>query len=98
VGRPLERWVQSDGTIEWIIRLTALQREAERRLERNVSRVLHLWYVPALGDVRRLSEQVAQLDRRVRELGVALGDEEPAARAAPPAPARRSRRAAQPRA
>jgi hypothetical protein len=68
VARPLERLVVRPAAVEGIVRLTGLQADAQRRAERALTAYLHLWHLPSLTDVRRLSQQMSQLDRRVREL------------------------------
>jgi predicted transcriptional regulator len=45
-----------------------------RRFERQSRRALHLLNLPAGSDVRALRNQVASLERQVRELGKALED------------------------
>jgi len=68
VGDPLERIAQSPAAIEAMIRTAALRRDVELRAERVLRFYLHLFNLPALSDVRRLSQQVAHLERRVRKL------------------------------
>jgi hypothetical protein len=68
VAAPLERVVESDPGVDVIVRLTALRSRIERDVGRALSAGLHLWQLPSVGDVRRLSQQVAVLERRVREL------------------------------
>jgi predicted anti-sigma-YlaC factor YlaD len=68
VGGPLERAVQSDAAIAAMIRLAALQGTVQRQVERSLRFYLHLWNVPAHSDVRALAEQMARIDRRLREL------------------------------
>jgi hypothetical protein len=68
VARPLERFVESEAAVDTVVRLAGLQAAAQRRAERAVTAYLHLWHLPSLTDVRRLSQQMSQLDRRVREL------------------------------
>jgi uncharacterized membrane protein YccC len=68
VAGPLEEWVQSETAIEAMIRLFALQGDVQRQLERALTAYLHLWHAPSLTDIRRLSQQMAYLERRVREL------------------------------
>jgi hypothetical protein len=68
VAKPLERFVQSDPAIEAMIRMLALQGDARRLAERTLSAYLHALNIPALTDIRRLSQQMAHLERRVREL------------------------------
>lgn len=74
VGRPLERAVQSDAAIDGMIRMAALQGDVQRRLERAQRAYLHVFNLPALSDLRRLSQQMAYLERRVRELSREDGD------------------------
>ena len=45
-----------------------LARRAQQEVERRTRRVLHMVNLPTATDVRRLSEQVASLQREVREL------------------------------
>lgn len=72
VERPVaagtEAWVQSDTFMD----LTAFTVRAERRmlgeLQQATERWLHLWGWVSRGDVIRLTNQVASLERQVREL------------------------------
>jgi hypothetical protein len=45
-----------------------VQRRLLRELQQNTERWLHLWGWPSRGDVIRLSNQVANLERQVRDL------------------------------
>lgn len=45
-----------------------------RRYERESRRALHLFNLPAGSDIRALRNQVASLERQVRDLGKALED------------------------
>lgn len=72
IERPMaagaEAWVQTDTFMD----LTALTVRAERRmlgeLRQATERWLHLWGWVSRGDVIRLSNQVASLERQLREL------------------------------
>ena len=72
VERPLaagaEAWVQSDTFMD----LTAVTFRAQRRmlgeLHGATDRWLHLWGFVSQGDVVRLTNQVANLERQIREL------------------------------
>ena len=68
VAQPLERFVVSATAVDAIVRLAGLQAGVQRRADRAMTAYLHLWHLPSLTDVRRLSQQVSQLERRVREL------------------------------
>ena len=50
-------------TLQW-----KLARRAQREVERRSRRFLHAVNLPTATDVRRLSEQVASLQRQVRDL------------------------------
>ena len=72
IERPLtagsETWVQSDTFMD----LTAVTFRVQRRTLREVQPAtegwLHLWGWVSRGDVTRLTNQVAELERQVREL------------------------------
>jgi hypothetical protein len=68
VARPLEHVVVSPTAVDAIVRLAAMQAGVQRRAERALTAYLHLWHLPSLTDVRRLSQQMSQLERRIREL------------------------------
>ncbi len=70
--RPLasasEAWVQSDGFMDALALTWKVQRRVARRVESGAATWLRLWGVPARGDVTRLVNQVAGLERQVRDL------------------------------
>lgn len=72
IGGPLEGLVQHDDVIAAMIRLSALEGGARRRVERVLRLHLHLLNLPALTDVRRLSQQLASVERSTRELSRAI--------------------------
>jgi hypothetical protein len=92
IGDPLERVAESPAAIEAMIRSSGLRRDVELRAERVLRFYLHLFNLPALSDVRRLSQQVAYLERRVRELS-RENDTTPPRNGVPPETRRRDRSA-----
>lgn len=93
VAPPLERAVRSEQFADMVGALGRLRSTVERRTERASRRWLHRWNLPAGSDIRRLSEQVASLERRVRELNKRLeetGGQNQDARPVQPKRARRS--------
>ena len=72
IERPLaagsESWVQSDTFMD----LAAVTVKVQRRLTTDVQHIteqwLHAWGMPTRGDLVRLMNQVANLERHVREL------------------------------
>ena len=92
VGDPLEQLAESRAAIEAMIRTAELRRDVELRAERLLRFYLHLFNLPALSDVRRLSQQVAHLERRVRELS-READTPPPGNGVPPETRRRDRSA-----
>jgi hypothetical protein len=68
VAGPLERLVVSATAVDAIVRLAGVQADVQRRAERTMTASLHLFHLPSLTDVRRLSQQMSQLERRLREL------------------------------
>jgi flagellar motility protein MotE (MotC chaperone) len=64
----LESAARSEGFADIATIAMRMQAEAARRTERAMRRALHLWNLPAGSDVKRVSEQIASLERRVRDL------------------------------
>jgi CRISPR/Cas system Type II protein with McrA/HNH and RuvC-like nuclease domain len=68
VAGPVEAGTRSDAFGDFVAVSWRLSRRMQREIERRSRRVLHLMNLPAATDVRRLSEQVAALQRELREL------------------------------
>jgi hypothetical protein len=68
VGLPLETLVRSERFFDAVALSTRARTDVQRRVERVTRRALHFVNVPAATDVRRLSDQVTRLDRRVLAL------------------------------
>jgi hypothetical protein len=68
LARASESWIQSGTFMDGF----ALTWKLQRRLQSEVRRGLEVWFgawrVPTRGDVDRLSNQIAALERQVREL------------------------------
>ena len=96
IERPLaaasESWVQSRTFMDAAAVAVRLQRRLTADGQRVTEQWLHAWGMPARGDMSRLMNQVASLERHVRELERELqqrNDRPPASR---PKPAARSQR------
>lgn len=74
VGPPLEQAVQTEQFADVTATLARLQVQLQRRTERVMRRGWHFWNLPAGSDVKRMSEQLASLERRVRDLSKQLED------------------------
>jgi len=68
VSGPVEAGAHSDLFGDLVTLNVRLARRAQREVERRSRRLLHMANLPTATDVRRLSEQVASLQRDVREL------------------------------
>jgi polyhydroxyalkanoate synthesis regulator phasin len=68
VAGPVEAGAHSDLFGDLVTLNVRLARRAQREVERRTRRVLHMANLPTATDVRRLSEQVAALQRQLREL------------------------------
>jgi polyhydroxyalkanoate synthesis regulator phasin len=68
VSGPVEAGAQSDLFNDLVTLQWKLARRAQREVERRSRRLLHAVNLPTATDVRRLSEQVASLQRQVRDL------------------------------
>ena len=74
VGPQLEQAVQTEQFADVTAALARLQGQLQRRTERAMRRGWHFWNLPAGSDVKRMSEQLASLERRVRDLSKQLED------------------------
>ena len=72
IERPLaagsEAWIQSETFMDLATRSFRIHRRLLSDLQQNTERWLHLWGWVSRGDVVRLSNQVASLERQLREL------------------------------
>jgi polyhydroxyalkanoate synthesis regulator phasin len=68
VAGPVEKGAHSDLFGDLVALQWKLARRAQREVERRTRRLLHAVNLPTATDVRRLSEQVASLQREVRDL------------------------------
>jgi hypothetical protein len=68
VAGPVEAGTRSDAFGDLVAVGWRVGRRMQRELERRSRLVLHLLNLPAATDVRRLSEQVAALQRELREI------------------------------
>jgi hypothetical protein len=68
VAGPVEAGAHSDLVGDLLALNVRVARLAQREVERRTRRALHMVNLPAATDVRRLSEQVAALQRDLREL------------------------------
>jgi hypothetical protein len=74
VGSRLESGVQTDAFLDFVGVTTRLRAAWERRVEEMQAELLHRLNLPAHSDVVRLSDQLARLERRMRELSDQLED------------------------
>ena len=68
IAGPVEGAARSDVFGDVVALTVRAERRLRRELERRTRRALHLANLPTATDVRRLSEQVAELRRELREL------------------------------
>jgi hypothetical protein len=72
IERPLaagsEAWIQSETFMDLATVGIRVQRRMLREVQQNTERWLHLWGFVSRADVLRLSNQVASLERQVRDL------------------------------
>ena len=68
VAGPVEAGARSDAFADLVAVSWRLGRRVQRELERRSRGMLHLLNLPTATDVRRLSEQLAALQREVREV------------------------------
>ena len=72
IERPLaassEAWIQSDTFMDLATHSIRIQRKMLHEVQNATERWLHLWGWVSRGDVVRLSNQVASLERQLRDL------------------------------
>jgi hypothetical protein len=72
IERPLaaaaESWVQSQTFMDFAAMTVRMQRRLTAAGQRMTEQWLHAWGMPARGDLFTLMNQVASLERRVRDL------------------------------
>jgi hypothetical protein len=68
VAGPVEAGTRSDAFGDLVAVSWRLSRRMQQEVERRSRRVLHMANLPTATDVRRLSEQVAALQRELREM------------------------------
>src|SRR5690242_8882722 len=91
VAGPTESAVRSDVFNDALALTFRLQRRVQREVERRTRRALHSVNLPAASDVKRVSEQVAALERQVRSLQRELEAPPPRSRQGGDARGRRTR-------
>ncbi len=74
VGAPLEAAVRTDVFADVVTLAFAVRRRAGREVERQSRRALHRVNLPAASDLRRISQQLAVLERQMRSLSHELED------------------------
>jgi polyhydroxyalkanoate synthesis regulator phasin len=74
VAPKLESMVGMSEFADLISVLTKLRYEANKRFEETTQNLLHMWNFPAVTDLKKLSEQVSSLERRIHELSKVIED------------------------
>ncbi len=68
LGAASESWVQSKAFMDLAVVTVRMQRRLAADGQRMTEQWLHAWGMPARGDLVRLMNQVASLERQVRDL------------------------------
>ena len=80
IERPLaagsEAWIQSERFMDLATHSIRIQRRLLREVQQSTERWLHLWGFVSRSDVLRLSNQVASLERQLRDLRRAADERE----------------------
>jgi hypothetical protein len=75
VSPQLEQFVRTDQFADLAAVVARMQSDMQRRAERAMRQAWHFWNLPTGSDVKRVSEQLASLERRVRDLAKQLDDQ-----------------------
>jgi len=76
IGPPAERAVQTDLFADTVALALKSRRRIQREIERQSRRALHLVNIPTATDVKRVSEQLAALQRQTRALEHRLAEQQ----------------------
>lgn len=68
IARASESWLQTDTFMDALAVTWRVQRRVRREVERGMAAWLHVWGIPSRSDVFDVANQVARLERQVREL------------------------------
>ena len=74
VGPRLEAATKRDEFAIAVGLARTVQGDLRRRFERSSKRALHLFNLPAGSDIRALRQQIASLERQLRDLGKSVED------------------------
>ena len=80
IAERLEPMVQTEQFADAVAVVQRLQGRLQRAVERRMRQYLDFWNLPVGGDIKQLQEQIASLERRVRDLSKRLEDERAARR------------------
>jgi polyhydroxyalkanoate synthesis regulator phasin len=72
VAPQLEQFVRTEQFADMAASIARMQTNVQRRAERSMRQAWHFWNLPSGSDVKRVSEQIASLERRVRDLSKQL--------------------------
>jgi hypothetical protein len=70
----LEEYVRTDQFADMASALSRAQADFQRRTEETLQQIWRFWNIPAATDVQHLSDQVASLERQVRDLTKLIED------------------------
>ena len=74
LARAWKRWSRPTSSPISRPAMAKLQNDMQRRAERTMRQTWHFWNLPTGSDVKRMSEQITSLERRVRDLSKRLED------------------------
>ena len=75
IGPRLEQVVRTEQFADAASAMSKMQNDMRRRAERAMRRTWHFWNLPTGSDVKRMSDQISSLERRVRDLSKRLEDD-----------------------
>jgi hypothetical protein len=77
IARASESWIRSDIFMDGVAITWRLQRRLNAELRRGLDTWFGAWQVPTRSDVDRLSDQIASVERQLRDLRTELEQAEP---------------------
>jgi hypothetical protein len=74
VTPPANTLMRTNMFTDYVAAVTRLEARLRRRIESQTTRMLHLYNLPAAGDIRKVRAQLATLEARIRDMSERLED------------------------
>jgi hypothetical protein len=80
VSPKADAFVRTNAFADAVGAMIRLESQVRRRMERQTSRIWHMWNLPTAGDIRRVRAQLSAVEARLRDMSERLEETEEARR------------------